>query len=143
MMTLRDVAERVKRAYKKDPHRNLIPQVGPMVKVNHKDLTDVTVFKGPGGVYFVSEEKSSPLGELHPFWMVDKVVDAMGIAYEDGESHHKDIHPRSGRDRNVGGSFREKHVAMDSARKWAGVPKRVAHPVPDRRAAIAHTKAKG
>jgi hypothetical protein len=108
---------------------------------DHKDLRDVIVFKGPSGVYQVSQEESAPLGEHHPFWVVDKIVEKMEIAYNDGESHHKTIHPRSGTDRNVGGSFRKEQVAMDSARKWAGVPELVEHPVPNRRAAIAHTKA--
>jgi hypothetical protein len=139
MITLRDVAEKLKRAYKKDVWREEKPPVGR--PGDHEDLRDVTVFKGPSGVYQVSQEESAPLGEHHPFWVVDKIVEKMEIAYNDGESHHKTIHPRSGTDRNVGGSFRKEQVAMDSARKWAGVPELVEHPVPNRRAAIAHTKA--
>jgi hypothetical protein len=102
----------------------------------------VTVFKGTGGAYQVLEEQNLTVVDGDTLWMVDKIVEDCEIIYEDGESHHKTIHPRGGTDRNVGGSYKSKVNAMHAARKWAGVPEPMTHPVPNRRAAIAHTRAK-
>jgi hypothetical protein len=110
---------------------NIIPKVTTWGSPN--PLCDVTVFKGPSGTYQVSEDAD--------IWAVDKIVDGLGIAYEDGESHHQTIHPRTGVDRNVGGSFKSKVNAMHAARKWADAFVPAPRPIPNRRAAIAHTKA--
>lgn len=106
-----------------------------------KPLCDVTVFKGPSGVFSVSQDKS--------VWRVGKVLPSVELAYEDGESHHKTTHPRSNiDDKGRCGSFKSRVNATHAARKWAdealipGAPKMPADPLPDRRGLVAHSRAK-
>jgi len=112
---------------------NVVPQVATVGTVPHKDLTDVTVFKGPSGAWTVSEDRG--------LWMVDKMVESCEIAYADGESHHSCIHPRSHKDNErSSGSYRDETKAMNRAREWSGMEIPATHPVPNRRAAIAHSR---
>jgi hypothetical protein len=97
-------------------------------------LRDVVVFKGPDGMFSVSED-----GKL---WSVEQNTDELlKETHSFGQTMYRTIHPRSPADEHEG-LFASKEKAMSAAEKWAGVNPPPFHPVPNRRAAIAHTKAK-
>ncbi len=97
-----------------------------------KRLCDVTCFRGPNGVFSVSQDED--------LWVVDK-VQLGGVFPQADQTNIKTIFPRDPGDK-LAGTFLSSENAMKAARNWAGVVVEPTHPVPNRRAAIAHTKAK-
>ncbi len=108
-----------------------------------KPLCDVTVFKGPNGVFSVAQD-----GDL---WSVEKTPDARDNSFNKRESlspgrtSFKTRFPIAPNDEHAG-SFDRRDKAIKAAKKWSGLWSHLdtppVHPVPNRRAAIAHTKAK-
>ncbi len=101
------------------------------------------VFKGQDGTFAVSQDGDR--------WKIQKIHASFSYVYAvySGVSVPEAVHPRHV-DVEHGGSFSSLTNALHTARKWAGVSIMEAsstrwnvedHPVPNRRAAIAHTKA--
>ncbi len=86
-------------------------------KDGHLNQREVSIFKGKDGTFSVFQD----FDDL-TIWTVEQI--------------HHDAEDTSA------GHFMSKTNAMHAARKWAGEPEVPTHPVPNRRAAIAHTKAK-
>ena len=89
-------------------------------KIARKELLedeDATthIFKGPNGTFSVYQD----FDDL-TIWTVEQV-------FHDAED-------------TSAGHFMSKTNAMHAARKWAGEPEVPTHPVPNRRAAIAHSR---
>jgi hypothetical protein len=78
---------------------------------------EVFVFEGPNGTFSVYQDF-----EDLTIWTVEQI--------------HHDAEDTSA------GHFMSKANAIHAARKWAGEPEEPTHPVPNRRAAIAHSRAK-
>jgi hypothetical protein len=95
-------------------------------------LCDVTVFRGPNGVFSVSQDED--------LWSVEKITGDGELTCSYGVTSIKTIFPRSPTDSHEG-LFDRRDKAIKAARKWAGVVVEPTHPVPNRRAAIAHAKA--
>ncbi len=98
-----------------------------------KPLCDVTCFRGPDGVYSVSQD-----GNL---WVVELSTKDWERSFPHGSSSIRTRHPRDPGDKRKG-TFFSRTNAMHAARKWAGVVSEPTHPVPNRRAAIAHSRSK-
>ncbi len=97
-----------------------------------RPLCDVTRFRGPNGAFSVSQD-----GDL---WVVDK-GQPRGVFPQADQTNIKTIFPRDPGDTHAG-TFLGRTNAMDAARNWAGAEVEPIHPIPNRRAAIAHSRAK-
>ena len=95
---------------------------------------DVTVFRGPNGVFAVTQSDSNT-------WHIEKAPENLEDMYSWGETIVETLWAKTG---NSGGYFEGpigRDGALRAAREKAGVDILPTHPLPDRRGLVTHTRA--